>query len=318
MVGWTYRVVAATVISSTVEAPALRTAATIQTPTSGTMLKTAQVNVNGTCPLNSYVTLNVNDSFNGVAWCSASNSYTITTSVYTGVNTIAVQDYNQTNEAGPTSAPIQVTYTASTAPAAGGLTAPTASNPSQTNNPGSSNTVTTTPVAASPLLLTSNFQFHAFTSQQTFNWQLDLEGGTPPYKVAVTWGDGKTSDLTFPGDPIFTIHHKYSTSGFYPVIVHSVDSVGQLHTTQLAALITNIDGTAPFVHTQATTSGGNSTPAKPIGTASSLPHLSGTVKFLFLAWPSYLIVLLMTISFWLGEKQEFFLLRPYRKQRARR
>ncbi len=294
MAGWTLHTMAATTITARIQAPALHSAATITSPSANTAVSTPITQVSGSCPSQSYVTLTVNDAFNGAALCT-NNTYTVTTSLYAGTDTLAVQAYNQTDQKGPTANTTHVTYT-----------------PSSSSHDGTTAAVAT---VTQPLLLTSDFQFHTFTADKVFSWDLDLEGGTPPYNVTIDWGDGATSHMTFPVDPVFTIQHSFKTSGYYAVVVHSVDTTGQKHIMQLAALITDKHGKAPFL------TGTNSSSNTGGGSLANVPssnHVailgSSNARWLLVAWPFYLVVLLMGISFWLGERQELLQLvkRPKR------
>jgi hypothetical protein len=304
MAGWTYQVLASTLISSTIEAPELQDAATLDSPPDGTVFTKASVTVSGSCPADSYVNLSVNGAFSGVAWCSSSGAYSVATSLYAGTNTLKVQDFNITDEPGPVTPSIQVIYTppvvAPTTSTVGSTSAPTAVS--------SASPTVANPVGSAPLLLTSDFQFHTFTAAQTFTWQLDLEGGTPPYDVSIDWGDDSSSKLRFPGDPIFSVQHRYTAAGYYPVVVKSTDSIGQVRTTQLAALITNTNGQAAFL---------NPTNNAISGTTDKTPitnRFPTTSRWLLLAWPFYLVVGLMLFSFWLGERREFALIHARRKR----
>ena len=319
MAGWTYHVVAATLISSTIEAPPLDAPATIDTPDDGAAFVTSPTHITGSCPDNSYVELDINGAFHGAGLCdSGSNTYDIVSSLHGGTNTLDVQDYNLTDLAGPDSDSVQVTYTPPVAAASSDTSTSTISGSQSTisKSGAASNQQSTTPI---PLLLTSDFQFHTFVAQKAFTWDLDLEGGTPPYDVNIDWGDGTTGHLRFPGDPVFTLRHVFQTDGYYAVVVNSTDKAGQQHVMQLAALITNKDGTASFLNTSSgghgAASGGAGSLASGTGSKSglsSIPIIGGSsaaaTHVLLVAWPFYIIVALMTVSFWLGEKREINLL----------
>jgi len=319
MAGWTFHVVAATIISSTIQAPALRTGATIRTPTTGTSLAASTTHVTGECPSQSYVALQVNGAFNGVSWCDNSNTYDIATSLHGGTNTLAVQAYNETDLQGPTTPTVQVVY----APPVSASASSTASGTSRTSaTPSSSSSTAALPA---PLLLTSSFQFHTFTTQKAFTWDLDLEGGNPPYDVNIDWGDGTKGHMRFPGDPVFTLSHAYKTDGYYAVVVNSIDTAGQQHVMQLAALITKKDGTANFLgtapgnqtNTPSSQGGSRSAPANSNPFTNAASNSTSATHMLLVAWPSYIIVILMMVSFWLGEKREIGMLlaRPRRQHR---
>jgi hypothetical protein len=311
MVSWTYKVVADTV-SSVIEAPALTSSATITSPSYGETLNSSQVEVSGSCPINSYVKLQLNGNFVGVAWCSDDNSYNITTTLYSGTNVLVAQDYNSTNLAGPTSNPVTVYYQP---PAA-------LKTPSQTNKANPQQKTTTTvsgnqttqtspgssssqaPVVQSsqskqPILVSSSFEFKTFSVNNQFSWQTDISGGAPPYKVMINWGDGSTSSEYLKTDPLITIKHQYKEPGYYSVVLSVEDSTGSKQTLQLAALINNAKGQSPFITTPTTSSGAG------LGNSSNTHNRD----WLILAWPGYITVSLMALSFWLGEKRELELIR---------
>ena len=289
--GWTYRVLADTVISSVIEAPALSEGATITSPNDGSRLTSSPINVLGTCPDSSYIKLYLNSVFDGVGWCGPDNTFSIQTSLFSGTNTLLAQDYNETDLQGPVTPSVQISYSP---PAV----ATTPSNP-KTASPSETSTRTSAPAqSALPLLISSDFQFKTFSANKAFDWELKLEGGTPPYLLRVQWGDGTTSILHFATDPVFTITHNYKLSGYFAVIIAATDSAGQLKTFQVAALITNSAGTIPGVSNSSN---------KPIQ-QSILVDLVANIKqqqWLLVAWPAYLTILLMTVSFWLGEKREY-------------
>jgi hypothetical protein len=311
MVSWTYKVVADT-ISSVIEAPALTSSATITSPSSDETLNNPQVEVSGSCPINSYVKLQINGNFVGVAWCSDNNGYNIATTLYSGTNVLAAQDFNSTNLAGPTSNPVTVYYQP---PAA--LTTPgqiNKANPQQKTTTTASDSLTTqtsqgsnssqAPVAQSsqakqPILISCSFEFKTFSVNNQFSWQIDIIGGAPPYEVMINWGDGSTSREYLKANPLITIKHQYKEPGYYSVVLSVVDSTGSKQTLQLAALINNAKGQSPFITTPTTSSGAG------LGNSSNTPDRD----WLFLAWPAYATVSLMALSFWLGEKRELELIR---------
>jgi len=296
--GWTYQVVADTVISSVIEAPNLQAGATIISPTDGANFTSSPITVAGTCPDNSYIKLDVNGVLSGISWCNPDNTFLIETSLFSGANTLVVQDYNETDLAGPTTPSIRVSFTP-TEPVTTPVK-PQAPTSSQTTSPASSSGQ-----SVLPLIMGSDFQFKTFAANKTFTWKLDLEGGTPPYVVHVMWGDRQTSVLHFATDPVFTLVHSYKSAGYYAVIVSANDNTGQQKIFQLAALITNSAGVLPNVANSS-----NHSPKQSL--LASLDANVSKQKWLLVAWPAYLTVLLMAVSFWLGENREYSSLKTRR------
>jgi hypothetical protein len=251
------------------------------------------------------VTLNDNNLFSGSAVC-VNGSFQIQTSLYLGSNTLAAQDYNEDSVAGPSTSPISVTYTVPPSP----------SPSNNTNNGGSSSSgsssakqSTAAAAAASPLLLTTPVQYNTFTTQTVASWQIDLQGGVPPYVVTVSWGDGTSTTYTFNTDPIFTISHTYANSGYYPIEISTKDALGTKRIMQLATIVKKPGQTAAQVI--AGLGNGSSTPtiqnkpsAKPTVENNITSFMQASKDWLFLIWPSLIVVILMIASFWLGERQE--------------
>jgi hypothetical protein len=137
------------------------------------------------------------------------------------------------------------------------------------------------------LILQSQNYYRGSLPGQVVIWPIELIGGQAPYAVSVDWGDG-TSDLVTrlaPGP--FTVSHTYQKSGSgylgsYPLIVRSTDSVGHTAYLQLTTIVNASTG--------ASTSG---------GAAKLNPALN-----IWLVWPFWVGLLLMVLSFWLGERRE--------------
>lgn len=304
VVGWTYKVAADSyTVNATVPAPILDIGATIVSPSNNSTLTTSPVMVSGVCPSGSYVNVFVNNSFAGTALCAGNNTFSVEVSIYPGTNNINAQDYNILNVAGPKTPTTTITYNP---PAV----------PSQSASSGTGSTPTISPAvlsaaaAAPPISLTSSFQYQTFTTDNKFTWPLDLEGGVPPYKVHIVWGDGQTSDLVFKTDPVFYINHVYKTNGYYAIKVFSSDSDNQTHMVQLAALIKQPGSSSIFsANGQGGSSAGNSNgtqfvpPPPQGGTGSISSTLYVSRNWLWVAWPSIGVVALMMFSFYLGEKE---------------
>ncbi|MFI5271315.1 MAG: hypothetical protein ACHQT9_04720 [Candidatus Saccharimonadales bacterium] len=289
-------------VSATIQAAPLTEGAVITDPADGQTTTSSPTTVSGSCPTGSYVKLSDNNLFSGVDLCRVDNTFHITTSLFLGSNSLKAQDYNITDAPGPSTTGITVTYNQPIPPS------PSPANPSTPAAPIiSSSTEKVTDSQSNPLILQTDFQYNTSTTGTQFVWQLDVGGGTAPYIVTVDWGDGSSSTYTFTTDPIFTIAHTYTKIGYYPIKVASVDAAGQKRVLQLATVVRK-PGSPVIVPPAATTQ----TPKPGIGHTSDLSLLNGVVNkfeltsksWLWVAWPSLIIVSLMVVSFWLGERQE--------------
>ncbi len=123
---------------------------------------------------------------------------------------------------------------------------------------------------------------------QEVTWPLELLGGQSPYAVNFDWGDG-TSDLVtrvVPGP--FTLSHTYKKPGnnylgTYPLIIRASDAAGHTAFLQLTTIVNQ-----PGVK----------------ATGQNLTKAAGPLSGLVLAWPIWVVLILMVVSFWLGERRE--------------
>ncbi len=275
---WTFRAAADSIIvTAKVSAPKLLQGATITKPNTNSNFTTSPIKVFGTCPTNSYVVLTRNSTMSGVALCSAGNIYEIETSLFPSTNMLNIQAYNFTNDAGPTTPEISVTYRQ-----------PTASFSSlQSQEP---NQQTGLPI------VTSLFSYNTFSVNSDFTWPIDITGGTTPYKVIAYWGDDTITDYSTSKSTSLSVKHRYSTAGYYKIKIKIVDANNNDSWLQLFAIIKPpvdpITGRGNLFNSTGTTIG-----QSPLQTLISQHWLQ-------LAWGSYITVGIMTFSFWLGEQQQ--------------
>ncbi len=145
-----------------------------------------------------------------------------------------------------------------------------------------------------PLIIHTTYRYQAHLQGEMWNWDVSVTGGTTPYEVVIEWGDGTSTNRERTDSDLFTISHAYKNSGTYRPTIRVVDAGGKsdrVAVLQLLAIVKLAKG-APLSST--------TTPA------------SGVANYLWLIWPTYLAIVLMVLSFWLGE------LEVGRRLRARR
>ena len=288
-----------TVISATVEAPELTDPAVISKPSDSTVFSSTPITVSGSCPDNSYVILYRNGQFSGVDVCIA-NLFQIQTDLFNGNNQLMAQDYNTTDEAGPQGASIIVTYNAPTT-----STTSSSSSTSTTSSNSSIPISSTSSQSVLPLLANSQFQYQATQVGQQFSWNISINGGVLPYTLTVQWGDGSQSVLTLKTDPTFVITHIYKNAGNYVINIKVRDFSSRITVLQLVAIIhSSLKGPAYITST--------------VPPASTTPSLLKPIRhYLWIAWPSYAVVVALVFSFWLGERQEIHILTHRRRPQHR-
>lgn len=133
------------------------------------------------------------------------------------------------------------------------------------------------------LLQSSNFYRGALPGEQ-ITWPLEIVGGVSPYALSFDWGDGTDDLLTRTQAGPFELKHTYQKVGgylgTYPLIIRATDAAGNKAFLQLTSIVNS-----------------------PKGAGSSSKALTLTPNFMFI-WPLWIVLLLMILSFWFGEKRE--------------
>lgn len=269
IVASTWRASADTIqVSAKVAAPLPSGPAIITSPHDQDHLTATPVTVVGTCPDNTYVKLYRDDAFSGVAQCEGGH-FGISTSLSVGANKLQARVYNITDDEGPTSASITVYYvlpvTTPNTPAA--QTPPPASTPTGSGTSG-----------GGPLSVTGDYNYQMHYAGQPFAWKFQVNGGVGPYTITITWGDGETT--TFQStDGLLNLMHAYKKGGEYQPMLHVTDATDATIQLQLSAIVKDW----PFV------------------AVTTVPFAADIERYLWALWPAYLAILLMLVSFWLGE-----------------
>lgn len=287
------------VINAKVAAPLPASAATIDSPADQYHSAVQRITVSGTCPSDTYVQLYQNNVLSGIATCGTNTTtYSLQIDLQPGSNTLEVRIFNITDDEGPRSAPITVWYDPPQPPVSP-VTPQAGAGPSTP-------TQTPAPAAATetPFIITQeDFQYQVYSSGQTVTWTIALRGGVGPYVLGIDWGDDTQSTQTVDDLSNVTLTHTYrpTKDGVtnYTVSITATDKKGQQSFFQTTASVRRVG--EPAVATTTNSDRG------------FLDILNDWLPFL---WPIYAVCLLMTFSFWLGERQENYnLLHPHRRRR---
>lgn len=131
------------------------------------------------------------------------------------------------------------------------------------------------------ITVTPAYKYQIKIVGSNWQWQVRVAGGVPPYKVTVDWGDSSTNTYTTDGSGL-SVNKTYRVAGSFKPVVRVTDSGGNSAAGefQLLAIVKPLD-------VAATTSAAGIAPA--------------IIKYLWFIWPIYGVIVLMVISFWLGE-----------------
>ncbi|MDN5275063.1 MAG: hypothetical protein JWP06_964 [Candidatus Saccharibacteria bacterium] len=145
---------------------------------------------------------------------------------------------------------------------------------------------------ASQLIVSSDYRYQVRYPGELWSWNMQITGGTLPYSIDITWGDGKTTHKSNV-QAAYQATHTFLSSGTYQPIIRVTDGAGQSATIQTLAI--SKTSTVDFSH----------------NTSSS-----DFQSYLWIIWPAYIIILLMIASFWLGEYEILSRRRSTRKHKA--
>jgi len=137
------------------------------------------------------------------------------------------------------------------------------------------------------LTITSNYAKRGVSPGQQLTWPIVINGGTATYALSVDWGDA--SDPTLLSEPTagsVTLDHTYKAAGTYAVIIKGADKNGETAFLQVVAVANGA--------ITASSSNGSSTTGKATGV---------------IWWPAAILLPLLFVTFWLGDRYELFTLR---------
>ena len=239
-------------LEATIPSSPPTTPATIAIPTNGTVLSYIPISISGLCPSNLLIKIFDNNVFTGSSICT-NGSYSLKVGLFNGSNSLYAQDFDALGQGGPLSNSVNVTF-----------------NSGQYSVPGSQVTIT------------SAYAELGANPGQQLSWPIIIGGGTPPYAISTTWGDGLSPTLqssAFSGK--LDITHTYTSPGIYIVNVAITDNNGSTAFLQLVAVANG--QLAPST---------NTTPA------ASTKTTTNTIPW----WVLLIIALALWPTFWLGSR----------------
>jgi len=285
-----------------VPGPPPAVAATIDTPESGAVFTDIPIDVGGSCPTGTYVVLYRNGAFSGVSLCQPDSTWTLQTGLFEGVNKLEARVFSLTDVPGPMSGPVSVTYNPPQSSTSGGSNGSNSGNTGSPSGGGTTRGSSSSPVSV-PLIFKTVFRYQGYYTGQSTGWELDLEGGQSPYAVSVDWGDGQHQLISRPTAGVFQLQHTYKKAGQYKgsyvVTFAASDAAGHQTFLQLVAIVNDPPAAAA-----------SSKPRNPL--ANSPSYIKNLWQYV---WPSYAVVVLMLFSFWLGERREYYYLKPSLRKR---
>jgi hypothetical protein len=282
LVGWTMRAGAVSfAVKGRIPAPPLSDPAVITSPADNTHFKTKPIDVAGTCPSDSYIKILRNGQFAGTTLCdNATKTFTLSVDLVVGANQLEAHDFNITDDEGPQSTPITVYYDPPALPVVSPSGQPPVVKPK-----------------LAPFVITGDFTYMGIAAGQSGSWHIKLGGGSAPYALHVNWGDGQDSTYSSSNGEV-DISHVYSSAGLFKIKITAADGLGNNAFMQIFAVVNSRAGALQL---------------------SGITKITaGPQNWLKLILPAYLILALMVLSYWLGERNELDKLMAKNRRTARR
>ncbi|MGB4768742.1 MAG: hypothetical protein WBP22_05820 [Candidatus Saccharimonas sp.] len=222
------------ITSAKVAAPTPSTPAVITSPTDGETVSSESVLIEGNCAYvapTSIVELYIDDQFAGSTTCSSGGTFSTTLILAPGAHQVLLRTVNVTDDYGPDSALFSLTIEARDEPS-------TPSIPPRSHE----NTAPQAPqIPQNGVRIYSQPTYLLFGPDKDAEWAGYFEGGKPPYKVAIDWGDGTASNYTAPATVPQSFRHTYTKYQPFFVTITVTDSEGMQASMQLAAATPYID-----------------------------------------------------------------------------
>lgn len=225
------------VVTAKVAAAAPSTQAVVTSHQDGDSVSTSSITIAGTCsyiPPATVVEIHIDNQFVGSTACTSGGTFSTTITVAPGTHAILLRTVNISDDYGPDSTPIYITYSPAPPPTPGTSTPPSTNDGSLPPQSG-----------AGELLIHSKSTYLLYGPEKDAEWIGYFQGGTLPYQVKIDWGDGTSSSFTDVDTSQQTYRHTYSTFESFFVTITVTDSAGYTLSTQIAAVTPYIGTTTP-------------------------------------------------------------------------
>ncbi len=134
----------------------------------------------------------------------------------------------------------------------------------------------------------ADYQHQAYLAGHQGSIVFGFRGGTAPYAVTIDWGDGHTTTALRQDKVLATAAHTYMTAQVYTIQINAIDAKGVKTSMQMIAYVRSVGTAAATV------------PKGPLATT-----ISWASHWLWIVWPVYGLVVLMVLSYWIGEQEAY-------------
>lgn len=263
-------------VRATVNGPVPENAPVITSPSPEQIFYDAVITAGGSCTSGYLVKMFVNNLEAGATTCGPDQRFSLSISLVPGSNQLIAQQFNYAEQTGPESTPVTVELRPRPQPT------PSPGKPAAPNPP---------PSPGEAVILVPDKLFQGILINEQASWNIEIVGGSAPFKVEWNWADGDKDLISYP-DRSLNFKHTYLKAGEYRIFIRITDARGRVAAMQLVAIVRDMS-VAQTVDTR---------------------PLDGNLS---IAWPILIVTLMFYLSFWLGEKHEIGYLRGHPAQERR-
>ncbi len=265
--------------------------ATFIEPSNNGRVNTNTVTIRGTCQPGLYVELFRYSTFAGATLCGNSGEFQLTASLRPGQNNFIAKMSDADAQYAPDSSVLAIFYDIPKKLRVSGTTTQL-TNP---NDPAAQNQ--NNPPNYEPLIVTTALARKAYPINKVGVLKYTIIGGVTPYAVSISWDDGSLNDLfSLSNGGEQTASHKFAKSGQHVVSITVSDGLNNKTTVQTIVSVTrDYTGVAGAISPKCV-------PGSADYFSSECYVNSRVAQILDSVWPAFGVAVLMTTSFWFGER----------------
>ncbi len=270
--------------------------AVILFPETNTQTRSSLLEVSGTCPYHTLVSIYNNGNFVGSTACTSTDTFAIVITLAGGYNTLQAQNYDGMDQPGPATpqhvifydVPVVITpneppiikQPRQLPPIINPVTPlPEAPQPSENpcyEKPGEQAKITSNP--KTPLISIGCIHKNIFPGD-VLSVTFAINGGVAPYAVNIDWKDGNTELKSVTSNINQTATHTYNAAGTYEITFQTTDSAGNKGRVQSVVIVNG----------EPTTGAGNT--------------ILDDIKTLWIEAPVplYIAAVTLALGFWVGD-----------------
>lgn len=275
--------------------------AVITSPQHQSRVTQALLRIEGTCPVDTYVSIFRNGEHAGSVACASPGTFRLTVQLAEGNNTLQAQNYDNLDQPGPTTPQITIEYVPDEPDEQPALNAsedivvvptiPVAEMPQPTE---SSCEASSTPTTTDELIVSVPCITRNIFVGEKLQLPVFISGGIPPYALSVDWGDESGIELhSLNTAGRHVLSHTYLSPISRALSLKAADAKGKSYQIQSVIVVNGDAGAAALVD-------GDDNPVTSFFNSVARNWIEASV-------PVYWAIVAIFLGFWVGDLfQRFF------------